>query len=153
MITVRTPTGDKGVAALTVRTPTGDKGAARMTLRTASGDKVIFDSAGMAALTVDAAPINAVGSGSSAADIDVTTNEVTATASGGTAPYTYAWTELGGSGSWAILSPSSATTRFRAYDVTDGGLVASNFECTATDSRGRTGSVIVTAEAYNFGGF
>lgn len=154
MITVRAPTGDKAAAAVTVRTPTGDKAVATMTLRTPTGDKEIYSAGGGAGmLTVSASPVSATGSGSSAGDIDVTTNEVTATASGGTAPYTFAWTAPGGLGSWTILSPASASTRFRANNVPGNALENNTFECTATDSRGRTGSVLVSADAYNFGGF
>jgi hypothetical protein len=107
---------------------------------------------GMGGLTVTASPLGAVGTGNSAADIAVTTNEVTASCSDGTAPYSYAWADLGGTGTWAILSPTSATTRFRCDDVPGGGFETRNFECTVTDSRGRTGTAMVIAEAYNLGG-
>lgn len=151
MITVRTPSGDKGAAALTLRTPSGDVGIARMTLRTPSGDELIFDGTAASALTVTASPFSATGSGASAADIDITTSLVTVSATGGTEPYTYAWADLGGDGTWSIQFPAAASTRFTAQDVPGGALYTRTFECTATDARGRTGSVIVGATAYNFG--
>ena len=108
---------------------------------------------GMGGFTVNASPLSAIGSGSSAADIDVTTNDITATPVGATAPYTYAWTEVSSSAVWTILSPTASTTRFRAVDVPGNSSATAVFLCTVTDSRGRTGTVEVTAEAYNFGGF
>lgn len=103
-------------------------------------------------LTVDASPTDAVGSGSSLADILVTTNLVTASASGGTAPYSYSWTQIDGVEVWGITAATSAASRFNVT-VTAGGVETATFECTVTDARGRTGSVLVLATAYNFGGF
>jgi len=152
MITLRTPSGDKAIAAMTLRTPTGDKGIARATLRTPSGDKVVFDSALIASLTVDVSPISAVGSGFANEPIFVTTNSVTATATGGTAPYSFAWSFVSGSTALNALSPASDTTRFRAT-LNQGELADGFFEVTATDLRGRTGTVIVPVSCYNFGSF
>lgn len=103
-------------------------------------------------LTVVASPINAVGSGNSPADIRVTTNLVTATASGGTAPYSYAWRQIDGVEVWGITAATSAASRFNVT-VPGGGVETATFECTVTDARGRTGSVLVLATAYNFWGF
>ena len=61
----------------------------------------------------------------------------TATASGGTAPYTYAWTKVSGD-SITIDSASAATTTFRATSVAAGEMRTATFRCTATDSTGGT---------------
>lgn len=148
MITVRAPSGDKAVAAITVRTPTGDKAVERMTLRTPSGDKLIYAAGGMS-LTVTASPASAVGSGANASPIAVTSAVVTASASGGTGPYTYAWTELTMGTAIEALSPSSAATQFRAT-VAAGESEFADFRCTATDARGRTGTVDVSVSLFNF---
>lgn len=151
MITVRTPTGDKAVSGVTVRTPTGDKLVARMVLRTPTGDKEFYTSAA-AALTVTAEPVSAIGTAYISDAVFVTTNSVTATATGGTAPYTYAWTRVSGTTDFDPQTPSAASTRFRiVLDV--GGEAYALFRCTVTDARGRTGTVDVEATAYNFGNF
>lgn len=151
MITVRTPTGDKAASAVTIRTPTGDKLVARMVLRTPTGDKEFYTSAA-GALTVTAEPPSAIGTAYISDFVFVTTNSVTATVSGGTAPYTYAWTRVSGDAGFNALTGSSASTRFRiSLDV--GGEAFAVFRCTVTDARGRTGTVDVEATAYNFGNF
>lgn len=51
---------------------------------------------------------------SDALNVTVTSNSVTATPSGGTGPYTYAWTRFSGDSAVSANSPSSATTTFSA---------------------------------------
>jgi SprB repeat len=149
VITLRTATGDKVIAGMTLRTPTGDKVIAKATLRTPSGDKVIFDTAVAGTLTVDVSPVSAVGAVAIDETVFVTTNAITATASGGTAPYTYAWTRVSGDSGFNALSGSSATSRFRAT-VAPGDALDAVFRVTATDARGRTGTADVPASASNF---
>jgi hypothetical protein len=153
VITLRTASGDKGIAAMTLRTPTGDKGIARAVLRTPTGDEVIFDAGAVSSLSASASPPNAVGADGSAADIIIDTNSVTVTASGGTEPYSYAWTQTAGTPSdWTIESPLSRTTRFSCVGgVVDGATETATFRCTVTDSRGRTGTVDVEARVTNYG--
>lgn len=73
----------------------------------------------------------------------VTSNSVTVTPTGGTAPYTYAWTHLSGSSSVLVTSPTSATTTFS-------GNIPKNQErlavkrCTVTDSLLATATVDVS---------
>ena len=156
MITVRAPTGDKAADMVTVRTPTGDKAVARMTLRTPSGDSIIFDATGGGGggaggdLTVSVSPLTATGSTFDAMAETVTTNSVTVTVSGGTPPYSIAWTALGGIGAWTILSPASLSTRFRAVAPSPGDTDNNSFVGTITDARGREGEVTVPAIVYNF---
>lgn len=148
MITLRTPTGDKGAATITVRTPTGDKAVERMVLRTPTGDKDIYVAASVP-LVVSASPISAVGSVSTGGIATVTSNDVTVTATGGTAPYSYAWAYDSGSGTITATSPAAATTRFSG-PVASESIDDAIFECTVTDARGRTGSVLVGVTLYNF---
>lgn len=75
------------------------------------------------------------------------TDNVTVTPSGGTAPYTYAWTleGVGGDGQLSVNSPTSATTSF-AYSLlkflfTE---VYANARCTVTDVYGNTGYKIIS---------
>lgn len=62
----------------------------------------------------------------------VTSATVTVTASGGTSPYTYAWTKISGDAITATLS-TSATTAFSGT-VALGETLTAQFECEITDS-------------------
>lgn len=64
----------------------------------------------------------------------LTTNSVTVTPSGGTAPYTYAWAFVDGDAGITINSPTSATTSFSADPA--GASLAATYRCTVTDSAG-----------------
>lgn len=95
----------------------------------------------------------AFGAGVSSASIPVTTAEVTAVATGGTPPYTYAWNrDDTGSPSWSIDSPSSATTSFTCSTVGPAVYRSAEFECVVTDSLGATiTSALVYATVENYG--
>lgn len=80
------------------------------------------------AVSVSPASRSTVGSTSS-----LTSDAVTATAAGGTAPYTYAWTKLSG-GSVTITSPTAATTTFSATGMLTGESRTAYFNCTVTDT-------------------
>jgi hypothetical protein len=60
-----------------------------------------------------------------------TTSSVAVTASGGTAPYTYAWTNEAGTVSFS--APTSATTTFSRV-MTSGEIASGTARCTVTDS-------------------
>lgn len=151
MIGVREGGVNSTIGSIGIREGGVNSGIARASILVGGVDYVIFDGAA-GGLTVDASPIDAVGWGNSPADVLVTTNLVTATASGGTAPYSYAWAQIDGVEVWGITAATSAASRFNVT-VTAGGVETATFECTVSDARGRTGSVLVLATAYNFGGF
>lgn len=71
-----------------------------------------------------------------------TTESVTTTPTGGTAPYTYAWVKTSGEGT--ILNPNNATTRF-SHSLANEDEATGIFECTVTDSLGATASATATA--------
>lgn len=73
----------------------------------------------------------------------LTTASTTVTATGGTAPYTYAWTRLSGSTSIAADSASSATTTFTGTSLTAGSTNTAVFRCTITDNVAATKTVDV----------
>jgi hypothetical protein len=75
---------------------------------------------------------------------------ITATPTGGLGPYTYAWTRVSGS-TGAALSPTSATSQFRAF-ITSVGEFTSTFLCTVTDANGNTATdnVEVVFEGVSF---
>lgn len=86
---------------------------------------------GRTSLSVSLSPtsLSKVGATSS-----LTTASVTATPSGGTAPYAYAWTKLSGD-AITCNSPSAATTTFTASGLAAGGADrTATYRCTVTDS-------------------
>lgn len=84
-------------------------------------------------------PANAAGAGPSQ-----TTNSVTVTPSGGTAPYSYAWAKDSGD-TISANSPTAATTSFTG-STADGETASAVFTCTVTDNVGAKAytSVVVT---------
>lgn len=77
----------------------------------------------------------------------VTTPSVTVTASGGTGPYTYAWTRLAdGDQAISANSPSAATTTFTGSVTALGSFRIDTFRCRVTDSLGAVADVYVTAQ-------
>lgn len=91
--------------------------------------------------TAVASPDMVSGSGSSGGTIAITTSASTATPTGGTAPYTYAWTQTSGAGLWTANSPTGAISDFTGYAIGPGDGDDATFICTVTDS---LGSVAVT---------
>lgn len=61
---------------------------------------------------------------------------VTASPTGGTGPYTYAWARTGGGTTTEATTPSAASTTFRTYFDTGGQSRTAYFVCTVTDSLG-----------------
>lgn len=72
----------------------------------------------------------------------VTTALVSATPTGGRAPYTYAWTRTSGVGS--ATTPTSASTAFTAT-LGIGDDTFGDFRCTVTDDLGTTAIANITA--------
>lgn len=66
-----------------------------------------------------------------------TRNSVTCYPSGGTPPYTYLWTEVGGPSGISITSRFSPTTYFSFYSPTDDNR-SGVFKCTVTDALANT---------------
>ena len=96
--------------------------------------RTVYDPSGASTLTATANRDFVVGSGTTAA---LTTDPVTVTATGGTAPYTYAWTELSHdhpTTAPAINSPTAATTDFTQTNIGPGESYSAQFRCTVTDS-------------------
>lgn len=72
----------------------------------------------------------------------VTTDTVTITATGGTSPYSYLWTQVSGDSAVQVVSPQAAITAYTA-NVGREQQVKGTKRCTVTDSLGATGSVDV----------
>jgi hypothetical protein len=75
-------------------------------------------------------------SGSTASSGTATTNATTCTASGGLAPYTYAWSRVSGDTSTSANSATSAATTFSASVGPVNSSRVSVWKCTVTDALG-----------------
>jgi hypothetical protein len=77
----------------------------------------------------------------------LTTNTTTATPTGGSSPYTYAWTKVSGD-TLTVTASTSATTAFQATGLSVGDSRAATYRCTVTDSAAATATadVIITIE-------
>lgn len=151
MITLRTPDGDKSPANLTLQTASGQEAIARILLRTPDGDEVVYAQGGNA-IAVQVIPGAATGAVSFGSTSEVSTGSVTASATGGTAPYTWSWAFTSGDSGWTISDAASASTRF-INSVPPDESRSGVFTVTGTDARGRTGTLTVNAIVYNFGNF
>ena len=76
----------------------------------------------------------------------VTTGSVTVTASGGTGPYTYAWTNVSGD-TFTVTSPTAATTTFSITVAVD-EVKTAQYRCTVTDSLAATYAVDVSVTGF-----
>jgi hypothetical protein len=145
MLAVRTLTGLQTIKAVKVR----DSGSV---LRTCQFVKVRDASNVLrtvwSALTASVSNASPTGIGDSPGAIPITTQTVTASPVGGTAPFTYAWTQTGGETA-TIGSPTSASTPFTFAAVDPGDSKAGAFSCLITDATGATASVAVNATATN----
>lgn len=82
-----------------------------------------------------------------------TSNSTTVTPTGGTAPYSYAWTvdSYTGGVSPTVDSPTAATTAFTQTGLSSGSYTFATFVCTVTDDDGATTEANVTASFYSEG--
>jgi hypothetical protein len=88
--------------------------------------------------------------GSSSSAQNITTGNVLGSATGGRAPYSYAWTQEGASAdTWTIGSPATATTNFTATNIGPGSIAFAQFRLTVTDAAALSSFTIVDAEANN----
>jgi len=67
---------------------------------------------------------------------------VTATPTGGVAPYTYSWAYTSGTTGYTITNPTSASTRFSRSFVIDDEYIT-NFTCTVTDAESEVASAVI----------
>lgn len=93
--------------------------------------------------------------GAGTGSVTVSAGSSTAYASGGTAPYTYSWSKIGGSSRVNISgSTTSATANFVFSGTIGGGAYdLAQFECLVTDAASNSvtlGNVDVVAEIYPF---
>lgn len=130
------------------------KSIAKVRIRNSANVLKIVFSQGGGAFSVDV-PSSAYGAQANNLTVSVTTEVISATATGGVGPYTYLWTRVDADpASWTIISPTSASTAFRANSVPSGVIRLATFKCTVTDSAGASiASINVNASAENYGGF
>ncbi len=107
--------------------------------------ELFFNPSGSASLAVEADPTSVWGS--SRGSGTVTTHSTEASATGGAAPYTYAWTLISYDNVIAPTadSPSSAITTFTQTGVGSAEVYTSTFRVTATDSAANTATTDIIA--------
>jgi hypothetical protein len=98
-------------------------------------------SGGALVATVDTSSVAGTRTGSGL----VTTDTVTVTASGGTGPYTYAWTKVSGD-TFTVTAPTGAATAFEVT-VALGETQNAVYKCTVTDSVAATYNISVSVGA------
>jgi hypothetical protein len=138
----------RSIAALVIRDATNTPRTIKeLWLRTPDGLKQVF---GQLAVTVS--PTGVSGSVNRAGAATAYTRYVTASPSGGVAPFTYAWARTdGGAHGWAISSPTAAMTNFSTV-VSSATDQTATFACTITDATGMTAtSANVSADCWNDG--
>lgn len=106
-------------------------------------------------LTVTITPASTNGSSGDNSPVSVVTPNVTASVSGGLAPYTYAWTNVvnGGGTASSAIQPTMATTAFIKPSVPAATGYTDTLRVTVTDSLGRTGTADISVDFVNVGGF
>lgn len=156
MIHGQTPNGAKDLVLRGWLGPRGKKLIVSGRVTTPDGDKQFWDGdpGTLPALAVLASPEIVQGAIALLGAHAVTTVASAVTASGGSEPYTYAWTLLdddGLGGGWSALSPGAASSQFRASALDADVTSTASFLCTVTDARGATGGASITAVARNYG--
>lgn len=105
----------------------------RVRMRDASNTlRIVYDSTGASTFSASASPETVYGFGVGTA----TSATTTVTPSGGTAPYTYAWSNLTYDASVAptASAPTAASTAFVQTTMDPGAIYTSAWRCTVTDS-------------------
>lgn len=107
--------------------------------------RVVYRAGGAAVVTATAN--TSYVSGYTRYSSSATTNPVTVTGSGGTGPYTYAWSLLDYTSAIppTATAPTSATSSFFQTGMAAGDVENSTWRCTVTDANGASGSVDITA--------
>lgn len=107
--------------------------------------ELFFNPSGSLSLAVTATPTG-VGGHSAGSGI-ATTGATTASATGGTAPYTYAWTLGGYDGPVppTATNPANASTAFVQTGMTSDGFYTSDWIVTVTDALANTATFDVSA--------
>jgi hypothetical protein len=103
--------GNHSVTNMYVGTGAGNKSVLNCYVGTSGGNKLCFQ-----ALTVSASPNSLSATKNIAGTSTLTTGSTTATVTGGSGSYTYAWSmgSVSGGGPITVNSPSAATTSFSA---------------------------------------
>lgn len=151
---LQTADGAKTLFPRGIMTPAEAKAIAKITVKTPTGDKIVFDkSTVISGLGVALSVPRVSGAASSLPPVPITTSGCTANVTGGTPPYSYAWTDVtddGLGGTWSATAPSSATSAFQASAVATGQTSNATFRCTVTDARGATVTADLFADVTNY---
>lgn len=110
---------------------------------TGNASELFYNPSGSEGLAVTVSPTSVSGYGT----VNATTDTCTATAAGGTAPYTYAWTLVSTDSNTdpEAFNPTSAATVFTITNMNPNAVYTSQWQVTVTDANSNTASTTATA--------
>jgi hypothetical protein len=134
MTAIRTLAATKALAGITARDAGGVLRPINLgRIRDASSVLRSFFGSISAALSRE----SVAGAVNSSLDVSIQTQSVEAQPTGGTAPYSFAWSITGSAGgTWSITSPTQASTTFVGGPCGPGESFEATFVCTVTDAAG-----------------
>ena len=106
-----------------------------------------FIGAAHVVMTASASPTSVTGSGDGGSTQQVYSDSTTVTPSGGTSPYTYAWSYVSGT-TMTVTSGTSATTTFHKSLIV-GASISAIYRCTVTDNASHTATADVSIDLDN----
>lgn len=155
MIRVRESGGVSSIAAIRVRESASVSTIAKISVREAGGLSTVYEAGGGGgSFTVSAIPLSPFGAAAINVNTTVTTETVSVTATGGVAPYTFAFFAVETEGVWTISVVADGVARFSRANVAPDDTWLGTFRCTVTDAAGReVDTPDITATVANYGRF
>jgi len=130
-----------------LRTATGLVEITSPMFRTTSGLVQVGQSA--APISISISPASASGAAAQNRPVDVYTNTLIASVSGGVQPYAYSW--VSDNPDVSVINGNTGGAYFRAR-VGPGDYASAGITLTVTDAKGATQTATTTADLYNDGG-
>lgn len=138
---------ETGTIRAIVGIATRDSANVLQTIDTAyARDAVLTRRTVFSSLAVTISPDHLNATGYSPGTVSPWTGFCTASPTGGTAPYRYAWTV---DNSWGVLNPTSASTAFQSIPLSPGDGSDATGTITVTDANSLTATATIPLTSYN----